>query len=167
MSEPNLPNELIYPVDLDNLHRGQLAELIFIRKAASLGFAVAKPWGEGERYDAIVRYHSMLWRVQVKSVLPKERSRSSYRIRTAGGRGLRHTPYSVDEIDFLVAYIFAQDLWYVFPASVIEHRESIIVNPGCQRSKYEPYREAWDLMKSPATAATETESPAHAAVAGT
>jgi hypothetical protein len=51
-----MPEEtVVTPASLNNAQRGQLAELIFIRKAASLGFAVAKPWNEGERYDAIVR----------------------------------------------------------------------------------------------------------------
>lgn len=67
-----MPEEtVVSPASLNNAQRGQLAELIFIRKAASLGFAVAKPWNEGERYDAIVRVGHALWRVQVKSVLAK------------------------------------------------------------------------------------------------
>src|SRR5947209_3330027 len=31
--------------------RGELAELAFVYKAASLGFGVAKPYGDSERYD--------------------------------------------------------------------------------------------------------------------
>jgi len=34
--------------------RGELAELTFVLKAASLGFAVAKPYGDSERYDFIL-----------------------------------------------------------------------------------------------------------------
>jgi len=34
--------------------RGELAELAFILKAASLGLAVAKPYGDSEPYDFIV-----------------------------------------------------------------------------------------------------------------
>ena len=40
-----------------------------MRKAATLGFAVAKPWGDCDRYDVIVRFGKVFWRVQIKSVL--------------------------------------------------------------------------------------------------
>lgn len=120
-----------------------------MRKAASLGFSVSKPWGEGERYDAIVRVGAALWRVQVKSVLAKSHMRRDYRIKLAGG-GLRrrHVPYSATEIDFLVAYMFPEDLWYVFPAIVIEGRVNVYLSPGSKRSRFEQYREAWNLMRT-------------------
>ena len=47
--------------------RGELAELAFVYKAASLGFGVAKPYGDSERYDFILDSGSKLWRIQVKS----------------------------------------------------------------------------------------------------
>src|SRR5438132_4870328 len=47
--------------------KGEAAELAFMLKAVSLGFGVAKPWGNGERYDFILDTGTRLWRVQVKS----------------------------------------------------------------------------------------------------
>ena len=47
--------------------RGELAELAFVYKAASLGFGVAKPYGDSYRYDFILDWDERLWRVQVKS----------------------------------------------------------------------------------------------------
>jgi hypothetical protein len=47
--------------------RGEVSELAFFHKAASLGFGVAKPWGDSERYDFILDSGQRLWRVQVKS----------------------------------------------------------------------------------------------------
>jgi len=118
-----------------------------MRKAASLGLPIAKPWNEGERYDFIARVHNICWRVQVKSVSKKSALRHHYRVKTSGGRGrARHTPYSAGEIDFLVAYIHPEDIWYVFPASFIAGREAVCVFPGSKRSVYEQYREAWKLM---------------------
>ena len=146
-----MPEEtVVSPASLNNAQRGQLAELIFIRKAASLGFAVAKPWNEGERYDAIVRVGHVLWRVQVKSTLAKCPLRPYYRVSTWG----RHRPgrsslkpYSIEEIDFLVAYIFAEDIWYVFPAARVVGQKSLCLYPGSKRSRIEQYREAWHLMR--------------------
>lgn len=118
MSEDYFLNETIDPVNLDNRQRGHLAELAFMRKAASLGFSVAKPWAEGERYDVIVRVENVCWRVQVKSVSAKSRPTAHYRVKTAGGNHRQGiTLYSPNEIDFLVAYIFPEDTWYVFPGS--------------------------------------------------
>lgn len=146
-----MPEEtVVSPASLNNAQRGQLAELIFIRKAASLGFAVAKPWNEGERYDAIVRVGHVLWRVQVKSTLAKCPSRTYYRVPTAQPRRSGHSslkPYSTDEIDFLVAYIFAEDIWYVFPAARVVGQKSLCLYPGSKRSRIEQYREAWHLMR--------------------
>jgi hypothetical protein len=161
MSDENLLNETVNPASLTNRQRGNLAELAFMRKAASLGLSVAKPWGEGERYDIIVRVENVCWRVQVKSVLNKSPAKPHYRIKTSTGGGAhsRIILYSSKEIDFLAAYIIPEDSWYIFPATVIEPRKIMCITPGSKRSKFEKYREAWKLMK-PAAAASETEAPA-------
>lgn len=53
--------------ELTTKRRGELSELAFVYKAASLGFHVAKPYGDSERYDFILDAGHRLWRVQVKS----------------------------------------------------------------------------------------------------
>lgn len=143
MSKETLHNELLHAVRLDSKQRGELAELAFMRKAAALGFAVAKPWGDSDRYDVILRVGRAFWRVQVKSVWAQTPARNHYRIKTSSG-GLR--AYSAEEIDFLVAYIFPKDVWYVFPVAVVEHRGYLWVSPENEGSKYHEYREAWNLM---------------------
>ena len=40
--------------ELNTKRRGELAEIAFTLKAASLGFGVAKPYGDSERYDFIL-----------------------------------------------------------------------------------------------------------------
>jgi hypothetical protein len=155
MSEETIRNELLHAVKLDFKQRGELAELAFMRKAAAMGFAVAKPWGESDRYDAIVRIGKIFWRVQVKSVWGKSLARPHYRLTVSSGNG---RPYYADEIDFLVAYIFPEDTWYVFPVAVIEGRKFIFVSPGHKRSRYEPYRDAWSLMGDTATAEPAAEA---------
>lgn len=155
MSEETIRNELLHAVKLDFKQRGELAELAFMRKAAAMGFAVAKPWGDSDRYDVIIRIGKIFWRVQVKSVWGKSLGRPHYRF-TASGRN--HRPYTADEIDFLVAYIFPEDTWYVFPVAVIEGRKFIYVRPGLKRSPLEPYRDAWKLMGETATAESAAEA---------
>jgi hypothetical protein len=138
---------------LHNKHRGELAELAFMRKAASRGYAVSKPWGDCERYDFVVRAGKVFWRVQVKSVRAKSPRRPHYCVNTANGL---KRPYSPEDIDFLVAYIFPEDAWYVFPATVVENRKSLCIGPNSKRSKLEKFREAWKLMEQTAPPQTET-----------
>jgi hypothetical protein len=142
--EDTLTHDLVETAKLHGKQRGELAELAFMRKAAGLGFAVAKPWGDSDRYDVIVRFGKLFWRVQVKSVLTRLPSRNLYRVRLTGAR---KRCYSSEDIDFLVAYIFAKDVWYVFPVEVIENRESICLKPDSEKCRFIQYREAWGLMK--------------------
>lgn len=161
MPEPFFFNETSDPAKLSNRQRGYVAELAFTRKAASLGLPVAKPLAEGERYDFIVRVENVCWRVQVKSVLAKAGLRKHYRIGIASG-ARRPKPYSPGEIDFLVAYIFPENTWYVFPATMIEGLRVLCVRPGSKRSRFEQYREAWKLMKPSAPEPVTTEAAAEA-----
>src|SRR5947199_9924615 len=131
MSDQKLTDEHTHAAKLDAVHRGELAELAFMRKAASLGFGVAKPWGDSDRYDVVVRSGNTFWRVQIKSVLGKSPSRNHYRVQT---RYSRRRTYSCKDIDFLVAYIFAEDIWYVIPALMVENKKSICLTPASKRS---------------------------------
>jgi hypothetical protein len=144
MSNQNLANELTHAAKLDPKRRGELAELAFMRKAANLGFAVAKPWGDSDRYDVVVRFDKTFWRVQIKSVLGKSPLRSYFRIATRSTDG---RTYGRDDIDFLVVYIFAEDLWYVFPVHVVEQKKSVCLTPGSKKSRYEQYRDNRNLMR--------------------
>ena len=52
---------------LTGKRRGEMAEAAFVAKAVSLGFGVAKPWGDSDPFDFIVQSGGKLWKVQVKS----------------------------------------------------------------------------------------------------
>ena len=80
--------------------RGELAEMGFMFKAAGLGFGVAKPWGDSERYDYILDSGKRLWRVQVKSTYA-ERGHS-YRVHACADTAGKKRPYTAKQIDFLV-----------------------------------------------------------------
>ena len=143
-------HELEHATSLGNKQRGDIAEMAFMRKAAAMGFSVAKPWADGERYDFVVRSEKVFWRVQVKSVRSLNHRRKHYRVALA----TRRIPYTADEIDFLVAYLFPEDAWYIFPAALVENRRSICIGA---RSKLQQYREAWKLMEAPVAPAAEAK----------
>ncbi len=111
-----------------------------MRKAIALGFSVAKPWGESDRYDVIINDRDIFWRVQVKSVWGGSR----YCVKTTGHR---RVPYTADEIDFLVAYVNPKNVWYVLPISQIASRKHLYLRPFRWKSKYEQYRDAWHLFR--------------------
>jgi hypothetical protein len=144
MSDQKLSDEHTHAAKLSAKRRGELAELAFMRKAANLGFAVAKPWGDSDRYDVVVRFENTFWRVQIKSVLGKASRRKHYRLCT---RDWQKKSYSPKDIDFLVGYVFAEDLWYVFPADIVANQTVICLCPGSKKSRLEKYRGAWDLMR--------------------
>ena len=125
---------------------GERAEAAFLAKVAGLGFGVAKPWGDSDRYDFIVDAGGRLWRVQVKS---------AHRVGADGGYSLRLFGHSVgayreDEIDVLICYLAPEDAWYVFPPEVFRGRRSVKLFGGSvrRRSKFEAYREGWAVLES-------------------
>jgi hypothetical protein len=129
---------------------GEAGEAAFLAKATSLGFCVAKTWGDSERYDFIVDSGQKLWRVQVKSC---RHFRSYYKVTT---RGATHA-YTADEIDFIAVYIVPENLWYVIPISVVASRDKMYLSPNRPlRSENEKYREAWCQMACPRDEAAPT-----------
>jgi len=124
--------------------KGELAELAFLHKAASLGFGVAKPYGDSESYDFILDSGERFWRVQVKSIHTS--SRWAYRTQAHHHTG---EPYKPEDIDFLVAYVVRPDIWYVIPVNCVAGTTALSFYPsGCQKNggRFECYREAWQLM---------------------
>jgi len=129
--------------------KGELAELAFLHKAASLGFGVSKPYGDSERYDFILDSGERFWRVQVKSTSSRPgRGRSGYIVPSHTGRGRTVKPYKAEEIDFFVVYIVPRDVWYVVPVNQVAPFQCLSFYPsGCRIGGYfERYREAWHLM---------------------
>jgi len=139
--------------------RGELAELAFMYKAASLGLGVAKPYGETERFDFIISSGRRLWRAQVKST--SRLSHRHYAIHARGSRRREADLYTKDEIDLIVAYLIPEDAWYVIPIGAIRGRPTLYFYPNGNergRAKFEKYREAWWQMRTNRKSAVATRS---------
>jgi len=130
--------------------KGEMAESEFLAKAVSLGFGVAKPWGDSERYDFIVDAGGRLWRVQVKSAY-RQLADGGYVIRAHGAASGKL--YTSDEIDVLVAYVAPANAWYVIPIEALRGVTGVKLFPVRRKrpSKHERYREAWEVMAGPLT----------------
>jgi hypothetical protein len=140
--------------ELNTKRRGELSELAFVYKAASLGFGVAKPYGDSERFDFILISRGWpegdkLWRVQVKSTATL---RDGFYHINAYRRATGHVlPYKPSEVDFLIAHIIPEDSWYIFPIADIAGRTSLSFRPRKSRRKgmYEAYFDTWHRLRPP------------------
>jgi len=129
---------------------GDFAGGVFV-EGVDDGFNLALPWGDSERYDFLLDSgHGHFWRVQVKST--QRYAESRYRVKAAGWKAT----YTRDEIDFLVAWIIPENLWYVVPIHAFASRKNLRFYPhGGRKALYEKYREAWCLMACPRSAQIE------------
>ena len=129
--------------------RGELAELAFMHKVINLGFAVAKPWGDSDRYDFILDTGPRLWRVQVRSTAYQ--SHRGYSVHTYVYRKRQMVALTAKEIDVVVAYIVPLDLWYVVPVAAFAPCKNLWFYPNGSKkgSRFEEFREAWFLLELP------------------
>ncbi len=127
---------------------GELAEAAFVVKAASLGFAVSKPWGDSERYDFILDSGPRTWRVQIKCT--ESLNANGYQVQSTYTDRKQKGHYTPADIDVLVAYILPLNLWYVVPAHAFPASASLRFYPegniSGRRPRFEQYREAWRLF---------------------
>jgi hypothetical protein len=126
--------------------RGEAAQAAFLARATALNSGVLIPWGDSERYDNVVDFGCGLFRVQVKSATAYAENR--YRVKTTGANG---RVYTSKEIDFFVAYIVPENIWYIIPVQAIGQRKGIRFYPTSRRqskAQFEKYREAWCLLES-------------------
>jgi len=127
--------------------QGQLGELTFLHKAASLGFDVLLPYGRGLRYDVVVDNGSHLWRVQVKTT--EHMLNGLYQVGVHHrANGKQHT-YTPAEVDFVAVYILPEQTWYILPAREVVGHQSLLFRPRgyARRDPYARYREAWHLLR--------------------
>jgi hypothetical protein len=129
--------------------KGDLAEIAFLYKAADLGFGVAQPYGDKERYDFILDSGERFWRVQVRSTSYFEPDRNSYTVNASHNeKGRKVKIYQAKEIDFFAAYIVPVDAWYIVPVNQLGSLRFLRLYPfGCNWGGcFEAFREAWHLM---------------------
>src|SRR5277367_6094733 len=128
---------------------GDLGEVAFVHKAMSLGYVVGKPYGQMHRYDFMVEGGNKLWRVQVKtSTCMRD---GCYQLCVQRITHRRTVAYKKSELDFVVAYLMPEKVWYILPISVVAGRRSLLLPPPGFRGKnpWAQYQEAWHLLGKP------------------
>jgi hypothetical protein len=138
-------------------------------KAAELGFKLSRPWGDSATYDVVIELKGRFVRVQVKSTMCKARPKKPHYLRPKGVfvANMRHISirrYQKSDFDYLAVYIIPKDLWYIIPSAVATRRIAIRVAPDNKNNQYEPYREAWHLLRQPPLPDLPGDVTLHAAV---
>jgi hypothetical protein len=134
---------------------GEMSQAAFLLKAQSLGFGLALPWGDSEKFDFVVwaGRGGRLLRVQVKATGRLYRGgydvQPVYSTRSEGKKR-----YTAREIDVLAARVVLQgkdgmDVWYLLPVGVIARVKSLRFFPGLtgRNPRWEGYREAWGWLE--------------------
>jgi hypothetical protein len=116
------------PVHRNTKRTGELSEAAFLLKAETLGFHLAKPWGDRERYDFILDTGSRLWRVQLKCTqVLRARGYDVQAIYSIYGKG--KVGYTPDDIDLLVAHIVPLKVWYILPIEAFTPAKAFACTP--------------------------------------
>ncbi len=128
---------------------GEISQAAFLLKARTLGFKVALPWGDSERYDFVVwaEEGGPMFRVQVKGT--GRLYRRGYEVQPVHStrrRGKKR--YTAKEIDVVVAHVQPVDVWYLLPIAAVGRAKSLRFYPDIKsrRPMWEDYREAWDVL---------------------
>jgi len=130
---------------------GELSQAAFLVKAQSLGFGLALPWGDSEKYDFVVwaRPGGRLLRVQVKATMRLNRGgydvQPVYSTRSEGKK-----IYTAEDIDVLAAHVVRKekDVWYLLPVTAFAGVKSLRLFPDLKsrNPRWEEYRESWEWL---------------------
>jgi hypothetical protein len=150
---------------------GEVSQAAFLVKAQSLGFGLALPWGDSERYDFIVweRPEGRLLRVQVKAT--GRLYSGGYDVQPVySTRGEGKKTYTARDIDVLAARVIVdgkdihqndlqgndlhrndpgKEVWYLLPIAAFAGVKSLRFFPDLKsrRPRWEGYREAWEWLR--------------------
>ena len=139
---------------------GEISQAAFLLKAETLGFDLALPWGDNQKFDFVVwRRDGKAFRVQVKGT--GRLHRRGYEVQpvhsTRGGGKKRYTK---KDIDVIAAHVQPVDAWYLIPIEKVGRAKSLRLYPGIERAKswtrkargrrkercWEQWRDAWALL---------------------
>jgi hypothetical protein len=149
---------------------GELSQAAFLLKAQSLGFGLALPWGDSERYDFIVwaRPQGRLLRVQVKAT--GRLNGGGYDVQPVySTRGEGKKTYTARDIDVLAAHLRLEgksphkgdlhtkdlhtkdqvkEVWYLLPIAAFAGVKSLRFFPDLKsrNPRWEGYREQWSVI---------------------
>ena len=130
---------------------GEISQAAFLLRAEMMGFHLALPWGDSERYDFVVwsRDGRQVFRVQVKGT--GRLYRGAYEVQPVhstrkGGK----KRYTKKDIDVIAAHVQPEDVWYLIPIEEIGRAKSLRMCPAGRRKvrgrDWERWKGAWEVL---------------------
>jgi hypothetical protein len=136
---------------------GGISQAAFLLKAEMLGFDLALPWGDNQKFDFVVwRRDGRAVRVQVKGTGRLHRRGYEVQPVHATRRGGKKR-YTKKDIDVIAAHVQPVDAWYLIPIEKVGRAKSLRLYPGIERkraargrstkvARWERWRDAWDVL---------------------
>lgn len=150
---------------------GEISQAAFLLKAEMMGFHLALPWGDSERWDFIVwaRDAGRAVRVQVKGTGRLDRGGYDVQPVHSTRKGGKKR-YTKKDIDVIAAYVQPEDAWYLIPIEAVGRAKSLRLypqgragessNPNLSRNRgavghlgrkcardWEEWRDAWEVLE--------------------
>ena len=132
---------------------GELSQAAFLLKVQSMGFGLAVPWGDSEKWDFIVWAGpgARLLRVQVKAT--GRLNGGGYDVQPVyATRDGEKKWYTKEDIDVLAAHVVMEDrggeAWYLLPVKAVMGVKNLRLFPEWKgrNPRWERYREAWKWL---------------------
>lgn len=139
---------------------GEISQAAFLLKAETMGFDVALPWGDNQKFDFVVwRGNGRAMRVQVKGTGRLHRRGYEVQPVHATRRGGKKR-YTKKDIDVIAAHVQPVDAWYLIPIEKVGRAKSLRLYPGIKNRlptgvrgcggrrirNWERWRDRWDLL---------------------
>lgn len=129
--------------------QGLLAEKIFEVECLKRGFRIYAPICDNHGIDYSIKLtKNKSVSVQVKSTFSPDLrypNKPSYKI--AVRKGYDSRKYKSKDFDFMAAYIFEIDTWYIIPISELQ-KTTIRLNPRSDKCKFYKYINAFHLLST-------------------
>jgi hypothetical protein len=115
---------------------GEISQAAFLSKASMMGFNLALPWGDSERWDFVVwgLDQQRVMRVQVKGTgrlyLGGYEVQPVHSTRRGGKKR-----YTKKEIDVIAAHVQPVDAWYLIPIEAVGRAKSLRLYPESASSE--------------------------------
>jgi hypothetical protein len=118
---------------------------VFAARAAENGLPVSKPTGESGSFDYVVGHPGKFVAVQVKCTIARLQNEKGYICNLKSN----NKAYPPGAFDFVAAYVIPEDAWYIVPVKAIGGQVMLSLCMVGTWAKFEKYRGAWNLLKSP------------------
>ena len=111
---------------------GEISQAAFLLKAEMLGFDLALPWGDNQKFDFVVwRRDGRAMRVQVNGTGRLHRRGYEVQPVHATRRGGKKR-YTKKDIDVIAAHVQPADAWYLIPIEKVGRAKSLRLYPGIE-----------------------------------